>query len=124
MHNTSGDAPERPEQPLGCATTQAQNEVVGGLLLDVVVGQGAVILQLLAGKDEALLVWVDSLLVLDLGFDLLDGVRSTSKVMVLLVRVLEGEWLPLFNRSSEPGPLRLCLLNAEIYPGRSTGPCW
>jgi hypothetical protein len=28
-----------------------------GLLLDVVVRQGAAILQLLAGKDQALLVW-------------------------------------------------------------------
>ena len=32
------------------------------LLLDVVVGQGATILQLLAGKDQALLVWGDALL--------------------------------------------------------------
>ena len=32
----------------------------GGLLLDVVVGQGAVILQLLSGEDEALLVRRDA----------------------------------------------------------------
>lgn len=38
------------------AAAEAQHEVKRGLLLDVVVGQGAVILQLLPCKDEALLV--------------------------------------------------------------------
>ena len=42
------------------ATTQAEYKVEGGLLLDVVVGQGTAILQLLAGKDKALLVWGDT----------------------------------------------------------------
>ena len=46
----------------------------GRLLLDVVVGQGASILELLAGKDESLLVWRDALLVLDLGLDVVDRV--------------------------------------------------
>ena len=39
-------------------------QVKGGLLLDVVVGQGPAVLQLLAGKDEPLLVGRDALLVL------------------------------------------------------------
>ncbi len=38
------------------ATTQAQHQVEGGLLLDVVVGQCATILQLLAGKNQTLLI--------------------------------------------------------------------
>ena len=46
----------------------------GGLLLNVVVREGAAVFELLAGEDEALLVWGDSLLVLDLGLDVLDGV--------------------------------------------------
>ena len=46
------------------AAAQAQHQVQGGLLLDVVVGQGAPVLQLLAGEDEALLVGRDALLVL------------------------------------------------------------
>merc|ERR1711983_296097 len=45
------------------------------LLLDVVVRQGPSILKLLASKDQTLLIWGDSLLVLDLGFDILNGVR-------------------------------------------------
>ena len=46
-----------------------------GLLLDVVVGQGAAIFQLLAGEDEALLIRGDALLVLDLSLDVVDRVR-------------------------------------------------
>ena len=42
------------------ATTQAQDQVKGGLLLDVVVCQSTAILQLLAGKDQALLVRWDT----------------------------------------------------------------
>ena len=47
----------------------------GRLLLDVVVREGAAVLELLAGKDEALLVGRDALLVLDLGLDVVDRVR-------------------------------------------------
>ena len=43
-------------------------------LLDVVVAQSAAILELLASEDQALLVWGDALLVLDLGLDIVDGV--------------------------------------------------
>jgi hypothetical protein len=57
------------------ATTEPEHQVEGGLLLDVVVGKGAAILELLAGKDEALLVWRDAFLVLDLRLDIVDGVR-------------------------------------------------
>ena len=49
------------------AAAQAQHQVQRALLLDVVVGQGAPILQLLARKDQALLVGGDALLVLRQG---------------------------------------------------------
>jgi len=52
--------------------------VEGGLLLNVVVGQGAAVFELLAGEDEALLVWGDALLVLDLGLDVVDGVGGLN----------------------------------------------
>ena len=55
-------------------TTQAQHQVQCALLLDVVVGESAAILQLLAHEDEALLVRGNALLVLDLGLDGVDGV--------------------------------------------------
>lgn len=47
----------------------------GGLLLNVVVGEGSTILELLSGKDKTLLVRRNSLLILDLGFDIVDSVR-------------------------------------------------
>ena len=42
-----------------------RTKVKGALLLDVVVGEGATVFQLLSGEDEALLIRGDSLLVLD-----------------------------------------------------------
>jgi len=48
----------------------------GGFLLDVVVGKGASIFKLLSSKDQALLVWRDALLVLDLCLDIVNGVRG------------------------------------------------
>ena len=44
------------------------------LLLDVVVGQRAPVLKLLASEDKTLLVGRDTLLVLDLRLDIVDGV--------------------------------------------------
>ena len=46
----------------------------GGLLLDVVIREGAAILELLAREDQALLVGGDALLVLNLSLDVVDGV--------------------------------------------------
>ena len=58
------------------STTQTQDQMQCALLLDVVVGKGPAILQLLAGKDEALLVGRDALLVLDLLLDILDAIAA------------------------------------------------
>jgi len=49
-----------------------------GLLLNVVVGKGASILKLFSCKDQALLIWRDALLVLDLSLDVIDGVRGLN----------------------------------------------
>ncbi len=46
----------------------------GGFLLDVVVGEGASVLELLASEDQTLLVGRDTFLVLDLGLDRLNSV--------------------------------------------------
>ena len=47
-----------------------------GLLLNVVIGESTAVLELLAGKDQALLIWRDSLLVLDARFDKVYCVRA------------------------------------------------
>ena len=62
------------ERGVDHTTTETENEVEGALLLDVVVGKGAAVLELLAGKDESLLIRGDALLVLDLGLDVVDGI--------------------------------------------------
>ena len=48
----------------------------GRLLLNVVVTEGAAVLELLAGEDQSLLVGGNALLVLDLGLDIVDRVRG------------------------------------------------
>merc|ERR1711937_693875 len=58
------------------STPQAKHKVKCRLLLDVVVRERAAILELLAGKDQALLVRRDPLLVLDLRLDVVDGVGA------------------------------------------------
>jgi len=57
-------------------TTETEDQMQSGLLLNVVIGQGAAIFELLAGEDETLLIWGDTFLVLDLGLDVFDGVRG------------------------------------------------
>jgi hypothetical protein len=94
--------------PLLATTTQAQDQVEGRLLLDVVVRKGAAVLELLASEDETLLVRGNALLVCEarvsgaqrkahsggnvpwiLDFTLsMVSEDSTSRVMVLPVRVL------------------------------------
>ena len=59
---------------LTTTTTQPEHQVQSGLLLNVVVSKGTAILQLLTGKDQSLLIRGDTLLVLDLGLHILDGI--------------------------------------------------
>jgi len=52
--------------------------VESGLLLNVVVGQGAAVLELLASEDQALLVGRNALLVLDLALNVVDGIGGLN----------------------------------------------
>merc|ERR1712051_46536 len=56
-------------------SSQSEHKMEGALLLDVVVGESSSVLQLLTSEDQSLLIWGDSFLVLDLGLDVLNGVR-------------------------------------------------
>merc|ERR1711896_124897 len=58
------------------ASSQSEHKMEGALLLDVVVGESSSVLELFASEDQPLLIWGDSLLVLDLGLDVLNGVRG------------------------------------------------
>ena len=53
------------ERGLYHTTPQPQHQVQGGLLLNVVIRESPAILQLLASKDETLLIRRDSFLVLE-----------------------------------------------------------
>merc|ERR1719516_622616 len=57
----------------------------GRLLLDVVIRKSSSVLQLLASEDQPLLIWGNSLLVLNLGLDVLNAIRRLD---------LEGDGLP------------------------------
>jgi hypothetical protein len=82
---------------------QAEHQVEGRLLLDVVVRERAAILQLLAGEDQALLVRRDALLVLDLGLDILDRVgRLNLKGHSLACQVVHS------SEAAQESPLELC----------------
>ncbi|KAG8122575.1 hypothetical protein E2320_018060, partial [Naja naja] len=78
-------------------TPQTQDKMESGLLLDVVVGEGAAIFQLLASKDQPLLVWRNAFLVLDLGLHILNGVTGLH---------LQGDGLPSqgFHEDLHPTP--------------------
>jgi len=55
-------------------TSESQDEMEGRLLLDVVVLEGSSVFELLSSEDESLLIWGNSFLILDLGFDVLNGI--------------------------------------------------
>ena len=58
-----------------CSAMETEDQVEGGLFLDVVVVQSAPILQLLSSGDKSLLVGGDAFLILDLGPRVIDGIR-------------------------------------------------
>ena len=66
-------------------STETEDQMESGLLLNVVVREGAAVLELLASEDKTLLVRGDTFLVLDLLLHSLDGVRGFN---------LEGDGLP------------------------------
>ena len=47
-----------------------------GLLLDIIIRQGPAILQLFASEDESLLIWRNTLLILDFSLHVLNGVAG------------------------------------------------
>jgi len=60
------------------STTKTKNQMKSALFLDVVVAQSTPILQLLTSKDQSLLVRWNTLLVLNLGFDIIDCIRRLN----------------------------------------------
>jgi hypothetical protein len=59
-------------------TTKTKDQVQSGLLLDVVIAQGAAVFELFAGEDQTLLVGRNAFLVLDLRLDVVDGIAGLN----------------------------------------------
>merc|ERR1712047_154957 len=56
------------------SSPQPQDQMQSRLLLNIVIAQGSAIFQLFSSEDQTLLIWRDSFLILDFGFDVFDGV--------------------------------------------------
>jgi hypothetical protein len=56
-------------------SAKTKNQMESRLLLDIVVGKGASVFQLLSSEDKTLLIRWNSLLILDLGLYIIDGIR-------------------------------------------------
>ena len=55
-------------------SSKSENQVESRFFLDVVIGEGSTILELLTSEDKSLLIRWDTFFVLDLGLDVFDGV--------------------------------------------------
>merc|ERR1712110_128419 len=58
------------------ATSKPKDEMESRLFLNVIVGKGSAVFELFTGKDKPLLIWRNTFFVLDLRFDIFDGVRG------------------------------------------------
>ena len=76
-------------------TTQTEDQMQSRFLLDVVIAQSAAIFELFSGKDETLLIRGNSLLVLNFGLNVVDGVRWLNIERDCLTR--EGLYEDLFD---------------------------
>ena len=61
---------------LFATTTKSEHKMKRGFLLNVIIRKGASIFKLLSSKNQTLLIWGDSLFVLNFGFDIFNGVRA------------------------------------------------
>ncbi|KAF8922680.1 hypothetical protein CPB85DRAFT_1268593 [Mucidula mucida] len=57
------------------ASTKTKDQMESRLFLNVVVRKSTTVLKLLSGENQTLLIWWNTLLVLDLGLDVVDSIR-------------------------------------------------
>jgi len=93
-------AGENDEGRLNDTSSQTQDQVKGGFLLDVVVAECAAVFQLFSSKDQTLLIWRDSFFVLNLLLDIVDGVRGFN--LEGDCRSCEGLYEDLHGKDNHP----------------------
>ena len=64
------------ERWLNGTSSKPKYQVKCGFLLDIVIRKSAAIFQLFTGEDETLLIWWDTLFILNFGFHILNSIRS------------------------------------------------
>merc|ERR1712212_1102438 len=84
-------------------SSQSEHKMKGALFLNVVVRQSSAIFQLFSSKDQSLLIWGNTLLVLDLRLHILNGVAGLHLKGYGLAR--EGLHKDLHFSSSEKSPM-------------------
>ena len=57
------------------SSSESKDQMESGLFLDIIVSQGSSIFQLFTSEDKSLLIGWDSFLILNLGLNILNGVR-------------------------------------------------
>jgi len=62
------------DEDLHGTTTETEDKMEGGFLLNIVIREGSTIFELFSSEDQTLLLWWDSFLVLDLSLDIGDRV--------------------------------------------------
>jgi hypothetical protein len=56
------------------STSKSEDEMKSGLFLNIIIGEGSAVFELLSGEDKSLLIWWDTFLILDLSFDVFNSV--------------------------------------------------
>merc|ERR1719319_1494562 len=114
---SDGLSRQRLHEDLHRATAQTQHQMQRGLLLNVIVGEGASILELLSREDQSLLLRRDALLILDLGLHVLNGVIRLHVERNRFARQSFDEDLHRTAAKTQDEVQRRLLLNVVIGEG-------
>ena len=58
-----------------CTTSKSKDKMKSRFFLDVIIGKSSSVFKLFSGENKSLLIWWDTFFILDLGFDVFNGVR-------------------------------------------------
>ena len=88
-----------------------------GLLLNVVIGKGPAVLELLSGENETLLIRGNSLLVLDFGLHIIDGIGGLDLEGDGLAGESLHKYLHSYHKGQSPQPKDMWITRQELTKG-------